>query len=62
MVATLRDMVIGDGHPIILMAGPCVVESEEWPRSSWMTRRAAPPSSRPLQSGPPGSFPATAAA
>ncbi|MGC4084208.1 MAG: hypothetical protein QM736_19385 [Vicinamibacterales bacterium] len=28
MVATLRDMVIGDGQPIILMAGPCVVESE----------------------------------
>ncbi len=28
MVATLRDMVIGDGRPIILMAGPCVVESE----------------------------------
>ncbi|MBS1819373.1 MAG: 3-deoxy-8-phosphooctulonate synthase [Acidobacteria bacterium] len=28
MVATLRDMVIGDGHPIVLMAGPCVVESE----------------------------------
>ncbi len=29
MVATLRDMVIGPGHPIILMAGPCVVESEQ---------------------------------
>ena len=29
MVATLRDMVIGTGHPLILMAGPCVVESEE---------------------------------
>ena len=28
MVATLRDMVIGEGRPIILMAGPCVVESE----------------------------------
>ena len=25
---TLRDMVVGDNHPIILMAGPCVVESE----------------------------------
>jgi 2-dehydro-3-deoxyphosphooctonate aldolase (KDO 8-P synthase) len=25
---TLRDMVVGDGHPIVLMAGPCVVESE----------------------------------
>jgi len=29
VVATLRDMVIGPGHPIILMAGPCVVESEQ---------------------------------
>jgi len=29
VVATLRDMVIGTGHPLILMAGPCVVESEE---------------------------------
>ena len=29
MVATLRDMVIGTGHPLILMAGPCVVESEQ---------------------------------
>ena len=28
MVATLHDMVIGEGRPIILMAGPCVVESE----------------------------------
>jgi len=28
VVATLRDMVIGEGRPIILMAGPCVVESE----------------------------------
>ncbi|HUR34657.1 MAG TPA: 3-deoxy-8-phosphooctulonate synthase [Vicinamibacterales bacterium] len=28
MIATLRDMVIGGGRPIILMAGPCVVESE----------------------------------
>lgn len=28
MVATLRDIVIGEGRPIILMAGPCVVESE----------------------------------
>ncbi|MGE3473590.1 MAG: 3-deoxy-8-phosphooctulonate synthase [Vicinamibacterales bacterium] len=28
MVARLRDLVIGAGHPIILMAGPCVVESE----------------------------------
>lgn len=28
MVAALRDMVIGEGRPIILMAGPCVVESE----------------------------------
>jgi len=27
-VATLRDIVIGEGRPIILMAGPCVVESE----------------------------------
>jgi 2-dehydro-3-deoxyphosphooctonate aldolase (KDO 8-P synthase) len=25
---TLRDMVVGGGHPIILMAGPCVIESE----------------------------------
>jgi 2-dehydro-3-deoxyphosphooctonate aldolase (KDO 8-P synthase) len=25
---TLRDIVVGDGHPIVLMAGPCVVESE----------------------------------
>jgi 2-dehydro-3-deoxyphosphooctonate aldolase (KDO 8-P synthase) len=29
VVATLRDMVIGSGHPIVLMAGPCVVESEQ---------------------------------
>ena len=29
MAATLRDMVIGPGHPIVLMAGPCVVESEQ---------------------------------
>ncbi|MGE3955943.1 MAG: 3-deoxy-8-phosphooctulonate synthase [Vicinamibacterales bacterium] len=28
MVARLRDMAIGAGHPIVLMAGPCVVESE----------------------------------
>ena len=28
MVTRLRDMVIGEGRPIILMAGPCVVESE----------------------------------
>jgi 2-dehydro-3-deoxyphosphooctonate aldolase (KDO 8-P synthase) len=28
VVATLRDMAIGAGHPIVLMAGPCVVESE----------------------------------
>jgi 2-dehydro-3-deoxyphosphooctonate aldolase (KDO 8-P synthase) len=28
VVATLRDMVIGDSRPIVLMAGPCVVESE----------------------------------
>lgn len=28
MHATLGDMVIGEGRPIILMAGPCVVESE----------------------------------
>ncbi|MFN7916790.1 MAG: 3-deoxy-8-phosphooctulonate synthase [Vicinamibacterales bacterium] len=28
MHATLGDMVIGAGRPIILMAGPCVVESE----------------------------------
>jgi 2-dehydro-3-deoxyphosphooctonate aldolase (KDO 8-P synthase) len=25
---TLGTMVVGDGHPLILMAGPCVVESE----------------------------------
>jgi 2-dehydro-3-deoxyphosphooctonate aldolase (KDO 8-P synthase) len=28
VVATLRDISIGSGHPIVLMAGPCVVESE----------------------------------
>ena len=25
---TVRDMAVGDNHPIVLMAGPCIVESE----------------------------------